>query len=150
MRILVGTDGSEVSISAAREARALLTTPAEYVLVSVTDGVDPESDATGFAGPTLSEEEAQALDAEQHVGAQSALTETAAATDLVGAKQVILDGTPGAAICDYARDSAADIIVVGSHGRGPIRRAVLGSVSDYVTRHAPCPVLVVRADLTTR
>ena len=31
-----------------------------------------------------------------------------------------------------------------THGRGGLKRAVLGSVTDYVTRHAPCPVLTVR------
>jgi nucleotide-binding universal stress UspA family protein len=39
---------------------------------------------------------------------------------------------------------AADLIVVGTHGRGRVGRLVLGSVSDHVVRHAPCPVLIVR------
>ena len=38
-----------------------------------------------------------------------------------------------------------DVIVVGSHGRGFVKRVVLGSVSHHVLQHAPCPVLVVRA-----
>jgi nucleotide-binding universal stress UspA family protein len=37
-----------------------------------------------------------------------------------------------------------DVIVVGSHGRGALERLLLGSVSDQVVRHAPCPVLVIR------
>jgi nucleotide-binding universal stress UspA family protein len=43
-----------------------------------------------------------------------------------------------------AADVGADVIVVGSHGRGAIERLLLGSVSEQVVRHAPCPVLVVR------
>jgi nucleotide-binding universal stress UspA family protein len=37
------------------------------------------------------------------------------------------------------------MIVVGSHGRGALGRALIGSVSDQVVRRAPCPVLVVRS-----
>jgi nucleotide-binding universal stress UspA family protein len=42
-----------------------------------------------------------------------------------------------------AEDIGAGLVVVGSRGRGPIKRAVMGSVSDSVVRHAHCPVLVV-------
>ena len=39
----------------------------------------------------------------------------------------------------------ADVIVVGSHGKGPLDRFLLGSVSESVARHAPCTVEIVRA-----
>jgi nucleotide-binding universal stress UspA family protein len=39
---------------------------------------------------------------------------------------------------------AVDVVLVGAHNRGPIGRLLMGSVSDYVARHAPCPVLIVR------
>lgn len=54
-------------------------------------------------------------------------------------------GTPVAEIVSAAKDWPADLIVIGSHGRGGIRRALLGSVAEGVLRHASCPVLVVRA-----
>jgi nucleotide-binding universal stress UspA family protein len=44
-----------------------------------------------------------------------------------------------------AKKLGADLIVMGCRGRGGIRRAVGGSISDAVIRHAPCPVLVVRS-----
>lgn len=44
-----------------------------------------------------------------------------------------------------AKEWPADLIVIGSHGRGGVKRALLGSVAEGVMRHAPCPVLVVRA-----
>ena len=52
---------------------------------------------------------------------------------------------PASAIVDAAKRWPADVIVIGSHGRGGLPRAVLGSVADAVIRHAPCPVLVVKA-----
>ena len=49
-----------------------------------------------------------------------------------------------AAIVKYADEVRADIIVVGTHGRGPIAHALIGSVAERVVRTAPCPVLTVR------
>jgi nucleotide-binding universal stress UspA family protein len=48
-------------------------------------------------------------------------------------------------ICDYARDAAADLIVVGSHGRRGVRRFILGSVAEATARHAPCSTLIARS-----
>jgi nucleotide-binding universal stress UspA family protein len=48
------------------------------------------------------------------------------------------------AIVHLADDLGADLIVMGSRGLGGVRRALMGSVSDSVVRHAHCPVLVVR------
>jgi nucleotide-binding universal stress UspA family protein len=54
-------------------------------------------------------------------------------------------GSPGRAICTLAKTWAADLIVVGSHGRKGLSELFLGSVSNYVMHHAPCSVLVVDA-----
>ena len=47
-------------------------------------------------------------------------------------------------ICETARKRKSDLIVIGRHGAGPIRRAMMGSTAERVVRHASCPVLVVR------
>jgi nucleotide-binding universal stress UspA family protein len=54
-------------------------------------------------------------------------------------------GKPGTEIVKAAKDWPADVIVIGSHGRGGLTRLLVGSVAEAVMRHAPCPVLVVRA-----
>ena len=54
------------------------------------------------------------------------------------------DGDAGEAIVEAAEAESADLIVVGTHERGAVGRLFLGSVSDYVVRHARCPVMVVR------
>lgn len=58
---------------------------------------------------------------------------------------LIWEGDPAESIVEVAQAEGADVIVVGSHGRGAIGRALIGSVSDQVVRRAPCPVLVVRS-----
>lgn len=47
-------------------------------------------------------------------------------------------------ILQYATDNAIDLIVMGTHGRGPVKHLLLGSVAEKVVRKAPCPVLTVR------
>ena len=56
----------------------------------------------------------------------------------------VVSGLPAAReIAQYAATNGAELIVVGTHGYGPVRRLVLGSVADQVVRMAPCPVLMV-------
>ena len=57
---------------------------------------------------------------------------------------LVWTGDPGDMIVEAAEAEQADMVLVGSHGRGPVGRLLLGSVSEFVVRNAPCPVLVVR------
>ena len=57
----------------------------------------------------------------------------------------VLDGSPKEVILDAAKQWGANLIVVGSHGYGPVKRFLLGSVSQAVASHAPCTVEIVRA-----
>lgn len=52
---------------------------------------------------------------------------------------------PGQLIVDQAQQWPADLIVCGTHGRRGLQRLLLGSDSEYVVRHTPVPVLLVRA-----
>jgi nucleotide-binding universal stress UspA family protein len=56
-----------------------------------------------------------------------------------------LDGTPRESIVQEATDWSADLIVLGSHGHGPLRQAVLGSVATGVAADASCAVEIIRA-----
>ena len=55
-----------------------------------------------------------------------------------------LEGVPHEVIVREAEDFGADLIVLGSHGYGPIRRAILGSVAAAVAVEAPCAVEIIR------
>jgi nucleotide-binding universal stress UspA family protein len=57
-------------------------------------------------------------------------------------------GKAATEIVDLAEELGAGLVVLGSRGLGGIKRALMGSVSDSVVRHAHCPVLVVRKDNT--
>ncbi|MEM3585994.1 MAG: universal stress protein [Candidatus Jordarchaeaceae archaeon] len=53
-------------------------------------------------------------------------------------------GNPSDIILTIAEDENYDLIVVGSRGLGNLKRFILGSVSDKISKHAHCPVLIVR------
>jgi nucleotide-binding universal stress UspA family protein len=57
---------------------------------------------------------------------------------------LVWTGEPGESIVAAAESESVDVILVGAHTRGRINRLLMGSVSEHVARHAPCPVLIVR------
>lgn len=64
----------------------------------------------------------------------------------VNAEYTQLSGNPGRMICELADNWSADLILVGSRGLKGLKEIFLGSVSNYVTHHAPCSVLIVRTN----
>ncbi len=62
----------------------------------------------------------------------------------IPATGLVLEGTPYKAIVDLAQKEKSSLIVMGSHGRTGLKRLLMGSVTERVIGHAPCPVLVVK------
>jgi nucleotide-binding universal stress UspA family protein len=141
--ILLCTDGSELAERALGAGLALLPRDRDYVVVSVVEASDPTLvTGSGMAGGVMSVEE---LDSVERAAVDTGGADARQAVDalgLTGAEAKVLRGTPGPAICDYATEIDASAIVIGSRGRGGVKRAFLGSVSDHVVRNAPCPVVV--------
>ena len=148
MNIVVATDGSEAAISAARRSMNLLRPSAHVVLVMVIPAYeDPMEDAGGIEGPAISYETAKKDWEKATAEGQSALDRTAAALEpKVEVRLIPEDESAGAAIVRVAREIEADVLVVGSSGKGWLGRLLKGSVSDYVAHHAPCPVMLIRHD----
>jgi nucleotide-binding universal stress UspA family protein len=147
VRILIGTDGSDDALAAARRAVEVLDGDATVHLLSVAE--PPAATFAGmesaFAGGIATPEEVDASWAGVTHDATQALERTASALGETTIEKHVARGAPGAVLCERAEALGADVVVVGSRGRGAIRRALLGSVSSYVVHNAPCPVLVVRA-----
>ncbi|MCL6454889.1 MAG: universal stress protein [Alicyclobacillus sp.] len=138
-KILLAMDGSRCASEAAKQAAAFLQAwpkatlsvvyvvpPAAYPLeAGVVVPIDLDMyDERGVA-------DVKAVFAEQF-GAEPR------------AKFTVGHGVPADVICQMARETHADLIIIGSHGKGFVKRTVLGSVSEAVLRHADVPVLVVR------
>ncbi len=141
--ILLCTDGSELSIAALAAGIELLAPGAAKVVVTVMDTPDMSLlTGSGFAGGVVTPEEYDESVALARTDAQNIVEEVRAALGLPDVPTEVLTGEAGSAICQYAEQVGAKGIVLGSRGRGGLRRAVLGSVSDHVVRNAPCPVVV--------
>ena len=76
----------------------------------------------------------------------AARAQIAAAAPRISVSTRILEGTPQDVIVQEARDWNADLIVLGSHGHGRLKRMVLGSVAGAVAANAPGSVQIVRAN----
>lgn len=141
--VLVCLDGSDRCRLAVAEGIGVLPADTSFVIVTVIGVPDPSLvTGTGMAGGAMSADEFDRKEAERFQAAETLLEEGKAALGLAQARTEVLTGDPGRAVCDHAESKGSAAIVMGSRGRGGFKRAVLGSVSDHVVRHAPCPVVV--------
>jgi len=65
-------------------------------------------------------------------------------SDKIEVTHKLFNGDPAREICGYANENECDLIVLGTHGRTGLRRALVGSVAEQVIRHAKCPVITVK------
>lgn len=97
--------------------------------------------------PTAAELRASAMmPSEQEIEKlKAALREAAAKLGPETQSELVMGTHLGTAVVEAARHWPAELIVMGTHGRGALGRLVLGSVADYVMRNADCPVVTMRA-----
>lgn len=148
MRIMIATDGSDFSKYAVEKTCEMVVKPAEAVvrIISVYEHILPMA-AEPFA---ISSEYYQEI--EKEIAKQTEDYAEQAAKDVrehfsgtaIDVSVQVERGAPDRVIIEAAKDWNADLIVVGSHGRGFWGRMMLGSISDSILHHAPCSVLVVR------
>jgi nucleotide-binding universal stress UspA family protein len=146
-RIVIATDGSDDAVTGARRAIEVLAADAEIHLLCVaeTPAVVGGGMDSGFAGGIATPQEIDVAWAGVMSEAEAALDRTVGALGTRSFERSVRQGDPGVVLCELAAELDADVVVVGSRGRGALKRVLLGSVSTYVVHNAPCPVLVVRS-----
>ena len=141
-KIVVGTDASESSFDAVKQASELAaSTQAELHIICVASlaadlalrGVTP------LAIPDDYDDEAR-KSAAKTVEQARAIAVAAGANATVH----VLAGDPSTMLMDFCKESGADLLVVGAHGMTGAARFLLGSVPNRCAHHAPCSVLIAR------
>lgn len=140
MKILIAVDESDASAAAVAATRMLFPS-ADHVLLSVAD-MTPlmVTDPVGGGVFTSTTTPAAMEAVEKSADAAIALAES----NIDTVDSIVEIGEPGRLICEEAARIKPDVVVVGRSSRGWFSRLFEPSVADYVVRHAPCPVLVVK------
>lgn len=141
-RILTATDFSQHSQVALKYTAAFCEAfGAEAILCHVLESPDFLSQF-----PPVGELYVQPNFAELHEKqARIQCEQVLAAAGLSHARVLLRHGTPHVEIVRAAREENADLVIVGTHGRGAVAHIILGSVAERVVRSSPCPVLTVRS-----
>ena len=135
-KVLLATDLSPTSDLATDEAfEVAARLGAELLIVSVIDTASLRLPGGRFRARVDQVRE------RRHAAAQGLVQR--GRREGVRVKFLVWEGEPGDSIVEAARAEEADMIFLGSHGRGPIGRLLLGSVSQHVVSHAAVPVVVV-------
>jgi universal stress protein A len=135
-RVLVPVDFSRPSLAALRHALALAAdTGARVVLLHVLEPFHPGLHLDTTAIQTA---------ARQAANKRLEALLIASRKTWPAVSRELRAGHPVTTIIALAKRTQADLIVLGTHGRTGLRRALIGSVAERVVREAPCPVLVVR------
>jgi nucleotide-binding universal stress UspA family protein len=147
--ILLATDGSkEAQLAATTAADLANSTNSELHLLSVAPG-NPDPVYQIHEASLRYETYQQALEAVKGE-AQKVLDEQVRKVQEVGGSvkeaHLRIGERRDQAIIHLAEEVGAGLIVMGSRGLGGVRRALMGSVSDSVVRHAHCPVMIVRPE----
>lgn len=140
-KILVPTDFSESARYALRYAVSLAQQfHAEITLLHVFESVAVSYASDLFPVPMAEVFEEVSAVARKEMAALAAEVRSKG----VEVRESVIQGKPPAEILRVAREEAADMIVLGTHGRGVLDHALFGSTTDRVVRKAPCPVLTCR------
>ena len=148
MRVLIATDGSDFSCEAIKKGCRLINKNEDLTIkiISVYErvpimGTEPFAISVDYINELSIAMKNEALD---HVAKAVVLIKQTLPSNPIKFSTRIDSGIPEQLILETAQEWSADLIIMGSHGRGFWGRALIGSTSDAVIHHAPCPVLVIR------
>lgn len=146
MRILIGVDGSSQALAGARWVAGLPLTASDEVIVAA---VAQQPELLGAWGYIYSPATSASLEAAWEEARQAARRIADTGAEVLGdpgckVQTVVRDGHPVDGLTRIAHETAADLIVVGPHGRGWLDTILLGSVSQGLLHRMPAAVLVAR------
>ena len=137
-RVVVGVDGSPASEVAL--ALAISEAVAWKAHLTVVTGV-PVASGAGILAWLPADADHESILADVSAGLDVVVDQALADHPDLAVTKVVLDGTGAELLTEYS--SAADLVVVGSRGRGGFAGLLLGSTSQAVLHHAMCPVMIV-------
>ncbi|SHG83756.1 universal stress protein [Halobaculum gomorrense] len=148
-RLVVATDGSDAVVPAERIGVDLAATLGARL--TAVSAIDEARTLANVGGGVLTNETIESVKRALSERAGDAVDRVLERAEDAGldADAEMIAGEPSRAVCGYARDADADLVVVGTHGRTGVRRVVLGSVAERILRAADRPVLVVPASAET-
>lgn len=143
-RVLVGLDGSALAEDALRAAAAIAAPGARCTAIRVA--VPPQGPGSPYIPDAARANRAMLEATEQLANEYLAVLADRVRGDWGAFEtRVVAAHQPARVLVDAAVELDADLIAIATHGRGPVMRALIGSVTDRVVRMAPVPVLVVPA-----
>lgn len=146
MKIIIATDGSDFSREAIKQACEMVVNVenTEITVVSVYQTYIPLDAYSQSAEYTMEFETAMKTVAEKYANDAFLFIQDYFPDNKIDVTTLVKSGANDQVIIETAQDRNADLIVVGSHGRGFWGRVMVGSVTDSLVHNAPCSVLVVR------
>jgi nucleotide-binding universal stress UspA family protein len=145
MKLLLATDGSAFSLAALQTALGWFPANSLHVTVVAVEASNTYMDAFAYEAVAVDPVLYQAIADKKESLAKRSLAEARALLEGAGvsATFVLCEGNPGEEILRVANDLAPDLVVLGSHGRGAIGRALLGSVAESVLHRWQGATLIV-------
>ena len=140
--VMLATDGSPTAEEATKKAIELAKLLGAPLVIVTAWAWDVPYSTLGYAAvPVIPDLDKVGKEQADKVTTEAATQARDAGVDV---QAITLRGFPVEEICLAAQKYEPQLLVIGSHGWGPIKRMVFGSVSTGVLHHASCPVLVVR------
>ncbi|MBL8932076.1 MAG: universal stress protein [Kineosporiaceae bacterium] len=141
--IAVGVDDSEMSQKALAWAAEEALRRSSTLELITTWGLESSQLGPSHSGPQEGESLEQAAEAMQRSAAEAVLSLMSTRPEVA---YVVTQASPADALVTASKD--ADLVVVGTHGRGPVRTFLFGSVAQTLLKQSHCPVVVIPPSMT--
>jgi len=154
--LLVPLDGSHFASKALRYATEIATHfGSEVILLQVIKPAAPVTSAPGNASPRAAEIALLAAEEEDRRNATGARRYLSGKVRGIRSRNIkasyqVVVGDPATSIIEFSKNKQMDLVVMTTHGKSGLKRAIMGSVADTVVRESGKPVLVIRPHTSSK